>query len=585
MNAKSKVTVTLAVLALATSAGAITTFALDQDPFDYSPRDLPTLSLSENSRFGGDNRYETAAKISQAVFPKTAPTVLLTSGKTYPDGLSAGSTATRLGAPILLTEREKLPAATITELQRLTPEQVLILGGNGAISSKIESELAKVLPDARLRRVEGQDRYETSAKLVHDFWPESTQSVMLTTGADYPDALVGSAAAAKMEMPLLLTNPLAMGAKTAEALQGISPQNIYLVGSALEGTVRDQLEYAFPEASIVSVGGKNRFETAFGVAKQFWDKDQPGALVASASSFPDAMSGAVLSKASGLPILLSGAECNADAVRASFKDVSPRIFLGGIGAVKDEALSKKCGPAPNEIIPGQNHIVAAKAYAYPAAQVQDWLLHGSASPTYPQHKIVFLTFDDGPSERTVQNLQTMAARGVHATFFVLTNQLGNATNQQILKNQLAGGHATAIHSASHNYDYLYPGRVCSPGNVGADYAQAVNQMHAVLGPQWGTGAFRYPGGQMSWKNMAPCNAVMAGRGMSWIDWNIEAGDALSKPLNAEQMLQRVQAQTARTGNVAVVLMHDSKPKTATVQALPGIIDFFASQGYTFGIIG
>lgn len=90
---------------------------------------------------------------------------------------------------------------------------------------------------------------------------------------------------------------------------------------------------------------------------------------------------------------------------------------------------------------------------------------------------------------------------------------------------------------------------------------------------------------MSWRGMAPCNQLMASRAMTWIDWNVEIGDALSRSLNANQLLNRMRSQVPRTGNVAVVLMHDSAPKKATVAALPSIIDYFAAQGYSFGVIG
>lgn len=585
MNAKAGLLA--AVLFVASSGGAYSAANATTLDFETTPQALPSVQVANQQRLDGADRYETAVKISRTIFPVSAGTAVLVSGENYPDGLVAGATAARLGAPLLLTAHSSLPPSTAAELKRLNPKQILLVGGSGAIDMGMENRLETILPGAKLLRVSGEDRYQTAAAVSQHFWGSETDSVMLVSGNDFPDALVAGPAAARLGAPLLLSNPARFDPTTVTELKRLKPQTVYVIGKKLPSDASAQLRESLPGVSLVPVGGTDRFDTAFNVSQQFWGQGFSGALVTSAQNFPDALSGAVLSKAAGLPVLLSGPTCNSQPIVKRLSTVGNKVFLGGTGAVSNEATGKVCPPPvrPTDIVPGQNHIYAAQSYVYPAGQVQDWLLRRQASPTYPQQKVVFLTFDDGPSANTAQNLQTLASRGVHATFFVATNQLGSAATQQILRQELLNGHAVAVHTASHNYQYLYPRRVCSPANVGADYARAVDTVRSILGPQWGTGAFRYPGGQMSWRGMAPCNQLMASRAMTWIDWNVEIGDALSRSLNAKQLLNRMRSQVPRTGNVAVVLMHDSAPKTATVAALPSIIDYFVAQGYSFGVIG
>ena len=51
-----------------------------------------------------------------------------------------------------------------------------------------------------------------------------------------------------------------------------------------------------------------------------------------------------------------------------------------------------------------------------------WLKNGPGSKDYPENKLVFLTFDDGPSSNvTPQVLDLLKANGVHGTCFYYTN--------------------------------------------------------------------------------------------------------------------------------------------------------------------
>lgn len=232
---------------------------------------------------------------------------------------------------------------------------------------------------------------------------------------------------------------------------------------------------------------------------------------------------------------------------------------------------------------GANHIAAAAPYVVPAATVHQWLI----TKTGPAKPTAFLTYDDGPSPNlTPQLLDALKQAGVHATFFVIGYRL--AQNPGVAQRAMAEGHAICLHSYSHDYSYLYPGRTGNADHVAADYDQALAVAKQVLGPTYASPGYRYPGGHMSWKGLEGSDAALAARGTSWIDWNCMTGDAdRHRTYNGDQGLQMVSETLARAGNpsAAVMLSHDRSGGYVSLQSLPRLVQFFSDRGYGFGVIG
>ena len=113
------------------------------------------VSAATHEKIAGANRYETAAMIADKMGDyETA--ILVNSDKSLADGLSASSLAGKENAPILLTSKDNLPAATEKRLEKV--KKVYIIGGKKAISEKVEAKLA----GKEIIRVEGKDRIATS---------------------------------------------------------------------------------------------------------------------------------------------------------------------------------------------------------------------------------------------------------------------------------------------------------------------------------------------------------------------------------------------------------------------------------------
>ncbi|WKZ81696.1 MAG: cell wall-binding repeat-containing protein [Acidimicrobiia bacterium] len=109
---------------------------------------------------------------SYTVGPSTAVAYVAT-GANYPDALAASSAAALGLGPVLLTEKDSIPSATMGELTRLDPQKIYLMGGTAVISSGVESQLVTLFGAGRVERISGNNRYETAAALSAATFPTS----------------------------------------------------------------------------------------------------------------------------------------------------------------------------------------------------------------------------------------------------------------------------------------------------------------------------------------------------------------------------------------------------------------------------
>ncbi len=195
-------------------------------------------------------------------------------------------------------------------------------------------------------------------------------------------------------------------------------------------------------------------------------------------------------------------------------------------------------------------------------------------------KIIYLTFDDGPSVCTDDILRILKEENVKATFFV-TAQFTPYLSK--LTDIARDGHEVAIHTYSHNFK-MYQSI--------ESYFEDLNKIKDVIIKYTGKSPriMRHPGGSSNSifkkHNRDPqfmdrlCVALLDS-GYQFVDWNLDSRDASGNnvPVN---VIVRSACQTAH--HIQCLLMHDTGAKRTTVQALPQIIRFFKQQGYEFGVI-
>ncbi|AFY59695.1 polysaccharide deacetylase family protein [Synechococcus sp. PCC 6312] len=183
----------------------------------------------------------------------------------------------------------------------------------------------------------------------------------------------------------------------------------------------------------------------------------------------------------------------------------------------------------------------------------------------PEHKVVALTFDDGPDQpQTLQVLNILKAHKAKATFFVIGRSVQKYPN--IAAKIVEEGHTIANHSWSHRYQQF------SPQAAATEFTRTDQIIQAVTGVKnyW----FRPPGGRLN-------NGLVdyaKTQQLPILMWSVDSRDW--QPGRSPAQIKAAVLQQTRPGGI--VLLHDGGgPRQAMIQALPGILTVLKKQGYEF----
>ncbi|WP_305204557.1 polysaccharide deacetylase family protein [Dubosiella newyorkensis] len=196
-------------------------------------------------------------------------------------------------------------------------------------------------------------------------------------------------------------------------------------------------------------------------------------------------------------------------------------------------------------------------------------------PAYGK-KVVYLTFDDGPSENTAKILDILDKYNAKATFFVTGN---HPEYNKYMKRAAKEGHTIGLHTYTHNYSQLYS----SEEAYFDDLQQISDMVEDVTGKK--SKVIRFPGGS---SNMISANYVdglmttltqkVQEQGYQYFDWNVDSTDASGNGVPVSQLVENA---TASDDQYINILMHDTDAKDTTVEALPEIIKYYKDKGYVF----
>ncbi|MCS5716173.1 cell wall-binding repeat-containing protein [Herbiconiux sp. CPCC 205716] len=193
---------------------------------------LDTLAgIAPVQRFAGADRFAVSRAVLDTVFGPETSGLYLATGAAFPDALAAGAAAGAAREPVLVVDgrASALDDATGAALSALPLDRVAIVGGPAAVSEGLADDVAAIAP---VQRYGGADRFEVAAALnaaVFDFAPEA----FVATGADFPDALAGSAWAGRTRAPLYVTRPGCLPAEALAAMRGQDVSSITVLGGPL----------------------------------------------------------------------------------------------------------------------------------------------------------------------------------------------------------------------------------------------------------------------------------------------------------------------------------------------------------------
>ncbi len=260
-------------------------------------------------RIAGDTRYETAVSVAKKGWPSGADTVILASGENWPDSLTAGPLSYQLDAPLLLTNSQSLPTVVAKAITSLAPENVIVLGGEAAVTSAVATAAADAagIERSAVERIAGDDRYETAALMAERLGVTPGAGVTIVSGEAFPDAVSASAFSAMRGMPILLTPASSLSASTSKFITEHSTEVTSAVIVGGSAAVSDSVKTTLASKLKVSrVYGANRYATNVAVVKKYWPTGDITPYAATGKDFPDALAAGPLAAKNGEPVMLFG---------------------------------------------------------------------------------------------------------------------------------------------------------------------------------------------------------------------------------------------------------------------------------------
>lgn len=292
-------------------------------------------SLEGITRLAGADRFATAAAVSAASFAPGVPVAYVATGDNFPDALAAGAAAAHHGGPVLLVRSNGVPGATSSELARLRPQRIVVVGGPSVISDGVVEALRGYATTGVIERLAGTNRYGTAAAVsAHTFAP-GVPVAFVATGTNYPDALAGVAAAGVAGGPILLTQPDALPADTVAELSRLAPGRIVVLGGpsvVFDPVVAGLASYT--SGSVTRLAGADRYATSVAVSTATF-AGASTVFVATGGAFPDALGGGPVAGNLPAPLILVRSGSLPAPVAAELQRLDPDevVILGGTGAV------------------------------------------------------------------------------------------------------------------------------------------------------------------------------------------------------------------------------------------------------------
>ena len=185
-------------------------------------------------------------------------------------------------------------------------------------------------------------------------------------------------------------------------------------------------------------------------------------------------------------------------------------------------------------------------------------------------KVIYLTFDDGPSKYTEELLDILKKYNVKATFFVTSNG-----SDDTIKRAYEEGHSIGLHTYSHNYSKVYQ----SVDAYFNDLNKISSRVEKITGEK--SKLIRFPGGSSNTVSkfnpgiMTTLAKEVEVRGYKYFDWNVGSSDTSTS--DSSKIANNVIKSLKKGSNI--VLQHDTN--YSSVKAVSEIIEYGLNNGYVF----
>ena len=300
---------------------------------------LSIFELSDVYRIAGTTRYETSLKIAEVLKAEQKVdkfnTVVIASGRNFPDALAGSYLARKLNAPILMANEKPQYADPLRAFIKENLEEggtIYVLGGTGAVPESVLEGLEAF----NIKRLAGTTRYETNL-LILDEAGVANEDILVCTGRGFADSLSASATG----RPILLVGK-SLTEEQIKFMKEHRGNQYYIIGGT--GAVSSEIQTVVNDYGTTKrLSGASRYETSILVAETFFENPTT-AILASAKNFPDGLCGGPLAMSKDAPLILTATGKDASAVEyVKTKGISVGAVLGGDGLISDEATKSVFG--------------------------------------------------------------------------------------------------------------------------------------------------------------------------------------------------------------------------------------------------
>lgn len=423
-----------------------------------------TASATEEfsfDRIGGGDRYATAALVAAAHDGGDSAILVNGSADNYVDALTANYLAGELEAPVLLTKREATPSAILKQLAAESITDVVVVGGDVAISGQQVDGLEERGYD--VRRVAGINRFETNAAVIEAAGAADDGIGLVATGHDFADSLAGGPLVYRGH-PLALSRVDRMDAVVLDALRGAGVDQVYVLGGpiAVSGDVVAQLESAGISV-IKRLSGAERASTSVAIADELISEHGFSAgrvNVASGNNSlygADALSGGPLTGQQNSPLLITNSAGNASRSLDTFLEegcstLATGVLFGGMQATSEitrarlEAAAQSCNPddVTDPFLTVAIAWVEAETVAASVTAVDDVELASVEAELLNVHGAVVATGDAEGYEGDYYDVTFPGVEdGTYTVRFTATDTSGNTAQASTSAVEVAGDDVTA----------------------------------------------------------------------------------------------------------------------------------------------
>lgn len=288
-------------------------------------------------RLAGSTRYDTMVSVVSEGAWSAGGTVIVASGENYPDALSASGLAGVYGAPIVLTEGNKLSPQATEQIRSLRPSRIIVVGGLSVISGNVLVSLQGIC--SKVSRIAGATRTDTSSALYRDGGNAWGSTAIVVSAANYPDTLSVSPYAYAEKAPVFLCDPVT-GLTDEQRVALKNFKRVLVVGG--ENAVPSRFVQDLP--GVIRRAGATRYETSMAVAD--WGLSnglrEDAIVYAAGLNFPDALTAGPLAGRNGSVLLLVDSSSNSTvSYSVKFRGKTTKAWIvGGTSAVSQMTANR-----------------------------------------------------------------------------------------------------------------------------------------------------------------------------------------------------------------------------------------------------